>query len=76
MNKKQRIRNRETARNLHRHVREVTAPICENCGLKGRHWLSAPWTLENMVLGTRPEGIWLCEGTAVKKNVENVSETR
>lgn len=41
MNKKQRLKNRETAEHLARWL----APECQNCGKKGPHWVAVPMHL-------------------------------
>jgi hypothetical protein len=56
-NKKQRMKNRETARWL----REKCAPVCSNCGVRGLHWVQEPMTLEHMMLGVNPTGLWVCQ---------------
>lgn len=57
MNKKRRMKNRETARQLARD----TAPPCPECGQKGPHWVGVPMTLADLMSGTEPEGFWLCD---------------
>lgn len=57
MNKKRRMKNRETARQLSRD----TAPPCPECGQKGPHWVGVPMTLADLMSGTEPEGFWLCD---------------
>ncbi len=57
MNKKRRMKNRETARQLARD----TAPPCPECGQKGPHWVGVPMTLADLLSGTEPEGFWLCD---------------
>ena len=57
MNKKRRMKNRDTARKLARD----TAPPCPECGQKGAHWIGVPMTLGDLLSGTEPEGFWLCD---------------
>jgi len=52
VNKKRRMKNRETARQLARD----TAPPCPKCGQKGPHWFGVPMTLADLMSGTEPEG--------------------
>ncbi len=60
MNKKQRIKNRENAKQLRKVV--VSKHICENCGQPGGHWVQVPTTLEELMQsqGT-PSGFWTCD---------------
>ena len=60
MNKKQRNKNLQTAKDLHWVVREKTAPICENCGEKGLHWIQMPQSIEDILFGNVPVGFWTC----------------
>lgn len=57
MNKKKRMKNRETARCLAREA----APLCPNCGEKGPHWVGFPMSLSDLLAGTGPDGFWVCE---------------
>ncbi len=57
MNKKRRMKNRDTARKLARD----NAPPCPECGQKGPHWVGVPMTLGDLLSGTEPEGFWLCD---------------
>ena len=57
MNKKRRMKNRDTARKLARD----TAPPCPECGENGGHWVGVPMTLTDLMRGTEPEGFWLCD---------------
>ena len=56
MNKKQRQRNRQTAKQLKRDV----APPCPNCGERGPHWVSMPYTLLDLLNGAEERGFWTC----------------
>lgn len=77
MNKKRRMKNRETARQLAR----ANAPPCPNCGQKGPHWVGVPMTLADLMSGTEPEGFWLCDkfygldGKRLPANVEHNRRT-
>jgi hypothetical protein len=57
MNRKQRIKNRRTARNLANALH-----TCQNCGEKGGHWISTRGTsLEAWLSGKDDqEGFWTC----------------
>ena len=57
LNKKRRMKNRATAQWLARE----TAPSCPNCGQKGSHWGGVPRALGDLLVGTEPDGFWLCE---------------
>lgn len=57
MNKKRRMKNRETARQLAREV----APPCPECGQKGPHWVGVPMTLSDFLSGAEPDGFWVCD---------------
>lgn len=57
MNRKKRMKNRATARQLHRDI----APPCPNCGVKGRHWVGIPMTLADLFAGTEQDGFWICD---------------
>lgn len=57
MNKRRRMRNRETARQLAKDA----APPCPECGRKGRHWVGMPMTLEGLMSGVEPAGFWVCD---------------
>lgn len=57
MNRKKRMKNRATARQLHRDI----APPCPNCGDKGRHWVDIPMTLADLFAGTEQDGFWICD---------------
>ncbi len=54
MNRKQREKNRATAKAYR------VLPKCPNCGMREPHWVSIPTTLEYLVLGPDPEGFWTC----------------
>ncbi len=57
MNKKRRMKNRATAQKLEKD----NAPMCHECGQKGRHWIGVPMTLADLLSGTPPEGFWICD---------------
>lgn len=63
MNKKQRLRNRQTAKDLHRTVRGIAASkhICEECGQPGFHWHSTGDSLEDIMNNREPNGFWSCD---------------
>ena len=52
MNKKRRTKNRETARKLSIDI----APLCQECGQKGPHWVGVPLRLAGLLSGTETEG--------------------
>ncbi len=54
MNREQRMRNRHTA-----DMNKIEKP-CPECGMLERHWIGMPASLENIILGTDPEGFWTC----------------
>lgn len=56
MNRKQRMKNRDTALALHLDC----TPPCPNCGTKGPHWVGAPQTLADVINNTAPIGFWVC----------------
>jgi hypothetical protein len=56
MNRKQRTKNRDTARQLAKDI----APPCPECGDKGPHWVGFPQTLEDVLIGTEQVGFWTC----------------
>jgi len=62
VNKKQRDLNRETSQDLGRHSRYVESRkhTCENCGERGRHWVQAPMTLEQILDHYGVSGFWTC----------------
>lgn len=75
MNKKRRMKNRDTARKLARD----NAPPCPECGQKGPHWIGVPMTLGDLLSGTEPEGFWLCDkfyGPDGKRLPANVADNR
>lgn len=55
-NRQQRMKNRATAKWLER---AIEGP-CPECGMHERHWISAPYTLQNMIDNDQPEGFWTC----------------
>lgn len=52
MNKKRRTKNRETARKLSIDI----APLCQECGQNGPHWVGVPLRLAGLLSGTETEG--------------------
>lgn len=64
MNRKQRDKNRYNARVMKRKARAafLSHHTCENCGKKGRHWVSTPGTsILAAVLGLDDQqGFWIC----------------
>jgi hypothetical protein len=56
MNKKQRMQNRSTAKIL-----DMQAGWCPECGKQGKHWMSYPYTLANMIAGLPQGGFWTCD---------------
>lgn len=56
MNRKQREKNKETAS----YVRSV-AGTCPECGGRGKHWISLPYSLQPLIDGIPPDGFWTCE---------------
>ncbi len=64
MSKKQRLKNRETAKKLNQLARkiELSKHICENCGQPGGHWIVVkPSSLFAMINGIDDqEGFWTC----------------
>lgn len=65
MNRKQRNRNRDTARQLAAAARAriLMSHICENCGDPGGHWISTRGTsLAGLISGVDDqEGFWTCQ---------------
>jgi hypothetical protein len=64
MSKKQRLKNRETAKKLNQHARNIflSKHKCENCGEMGGHWIVVhPTSLFAMISGVDDqEGFWTC----------------
>lgn len=64
MNANQRAKNRRTARDLERKVRQMRNRhhICENCGEPGGHWVTVRGaSLAALVTGKDDsEGYWAC----------------
>lgn len=55
MNRKQRQKNRETARWL-KHQQK-----CTRCGKAGLHYVSIPMSLEDIMFGVPSQGFWTCD---------------
>jgi hypothetical protein len=51
------MKNRATAQ---RHYIAPPEPVCPECGVRERHWVGEPMSIENIVLGTMPMGFWTC----------------
>lgn len=62
MNKKQRMKNRDTAKWL----ASAAAPLCPKCGKRGPHWIGVPTTLQDLLDGAAPEGFWACDSTTLE----------
>jgi hypothetical protein len=62
MNHKQRLKNRDTARELGFAARMAAhmKHTCENCGEKGAHWVQMPFSLADIFAGEDPQGFWTC----------------
>lgn len=63
MNRKQRERNRNTAKTLRAAamVAESMRHICPECGEPGFHWMQIEnTTLEHVISGVPPRGFWTC----------------
>ncbi len=62
MNRKQREKNRRTARELNSEVRykESMKHTCEECGEPGYHWVGMPMSLEDILFQREPQGFWTC----------------
>jgi hypothetical protein len=54
MNRKQRIKNRETAKWL-KHQQ-----ICPECGEPGLHYVYIPMSIEDIFLNVPSQGFWTC----------------
>ena len=56
MNRAQREANRRTNRLLRESVH-----TCQNCGMKGAHWVqTGPVTLQDILDGRQDSGFWTC----------------
>lgn len=64
MSKKQRLKNRQTAKELNQLIRniELSKHICENCGEPGGHWIETKgYSLEAIINGVDDsQGFWTC----------------
>ncbi len=63
MNKKQRLCNRQTAKDLYYTVQRIAGSkhICEECGQPGFHWHSLGDSLEDIMNNREPNGFWSCD---------------
>ena len=55
MNRAQRNKNRSTAAWL-----AWNSVICPECGERGRHYITYPYTLQDVIDGALPNGFWTC----------------
>jgi hypothetical protein len=55
MNRKQREKNRATAKWL-RHQK-----VCPNCGMMGLHYVVMPQSLDMALMGLPRDGFWICD---------------
>jgi len=55
VNRRQRMSNRQTARKLSDQI-----TVCPECGQPGKHWVSLPFSLQNLIDGEEPFGFWIC----------------
>lgn len=55
MNRRQRDKNRATARRLN-----WESATCPECGERGKHWVQATLLLRDFLNGVKPKGFWVC----------------
>lgn len=55
MNRRQRESNRLNAKVVKDH-----SIICPECGERGAHWIGLPYTMQNMIDNSTPDGFWAC----------------
>lgn len=62
MNKRQRLKNRETSKQLAYANRQRIASVttCPECGEKGFHWVQFPQSVESLIYNEPPDGFWTC----------------
>lgn len=56
MSRAKRNRNRELAKQL-----EWNSHVCPECGERGKHWVGAPMSIQDWMLGSEQQGFWTCD---------------